>query len=235
LSFSSLLTASLQVSFVPAARVSVKFGATRRTYACPGVSRNRDYLILEAVASKIMVYESHRVPVLLQTAQYASAVVDTGTVMPAAMRDRSVQAALARQQAVLAGERPELAVVIGEAALRQNVGGDEGMRTQLGRIATIGAGIPKVTILPELRIALANFGPGMVTGGAERWESVMRWDTTISVLREWKPHIVLCQEISAGAPGGLRTQLWLTANTVGFPAGRSRCAHTVWTCPGARA
>jgi hypothetical protein len=69
--------------------------------------------------------------------------------------------------------------------------------------------------LPELRIAVVNFGSGgIVTGSAERWESVMRWDTTISVLRDWQPHIVLCQEISAGAPGGIRAHLWLTANTL---------------------
>jgi hypothetical protein len=69
--------------------------------------------------------------------------------------------------------------------------------------------------LPELRIAVVNFGSGgIVTGSAERWESAMRWDTTISVLRDWQPHIVLCQEISAGAPGGIRAHLWLTANTL---------------------
>jgi hypothetical protein len=40
LSFTSRLTASAQVSFVPAARVSVKFDATRRTYAWPRASKN---------------------------------------------------------------------------------------------------------------------------------------------------------------------------------------------------
>jgi hypothetical protein len=69
--------------------------------------------------------------------------------------------------------------------------------------------------LTELRIAVVNFGSGgIVTGSAERWESVMRWDTTISVLRDWQPHIVLCQEISAAAPGDIRAHLWLTANTL---------------------
>jgi hypothetical protein len=84
------------------------------------------------------------------------------------MRDRSVHAALARQQAVLAGECPELAVVIGEAALRQNVGGDERMQAQLGRIATIGSGIPKVTVqvLPFTAGAHAalDIGPMTVLG-----------------------------------------------------------------------
>ena len=38
--FSAVLTASAQVSFVPAARVSVKFDGTRSTYAWPLSSKN---------------------------------------------------------------------------------------------------------------------------------------------------------------------------------------------------
>lgn len=71
--------------------------------------------------------------------------------------------------------------------------------------------------LPELRIAVVNFGPGGIAAdGTDRWDAAMRWDATISVLRAWQPHIALCQEICASAPGGLRTQLWLTANTLGM-------------------
>jgi hypothetical protein len=44
----------------------------------------------------------------------------------------------------------------------------------------------------------------------------MRWDRTVSVLRAWQPHIVLCQEISATAPAGRRGHLWTTANTLGM-------------------
>jgi hypothetical protein len=71
--------------------------------------------------------------------------------------------------------------------------------------------------VPELRIAVANFGPGGgEAGGADRWESAMRWDSTIGMLRAWQPHIVLGQKISASAPGRLRVHLWLTANTLGM-------------------
>jgi len=40
LSFSSRLTACAQVSLLPAARVKVKSGGTRSTYAWPRVSKN---------------------------------------------------------------------------------------------------------------------------------------------------------------------------------------------------
>ena len=74
-----------------------------------------------------------------------------------------------------------------------------------------------VGIVPELRIAMANFGSGGIDeGSADRRDMAMRWDETISVLRGWQPHIVLCQEISATAPGALRVHLWTTANTLGM-------------------
>ena len=74
-------------------------------------------------------------------------------------------------------------------------------------------------MLPELKIALANFAPGgIVPDGAERWESAMRWDRTVGVLRDWQPHIVLCQQIPASDPAGRRGLLWTTANTLGMIA-----------------
>ena len=75
------------------------------------------------------------------------------------------------------------------------------------------------SVLPELRIAVANFRPGGVDAGSTgRWDQMMRWDKAVSALRAWQPHLVLCQEISAAAPGGLRASLWTAANTLGmFP------------------
>lgn len=75
------------------------------------------------------------------------------------------------------------------------------------------------SILPELRIAVANFRSGSTgTGDTGRWEQAMRWDKTVSALRGWQPHLVLCQEISAMMPGRQRGQLWMTANTLGMTA-----------------
>lgn len=75
------------------------------------------------------------------------------------------------------------------------------------------------SILPELRIAVANFRPGSIDAGSTgRWDQMMRWDKAVSALQAWQPHLVLCQEISAAAPGGLRASLWTTANALGmFP------------------
>lgn len=71
--------------------------------------------------------------------------------------------------------------------------------------------------LPELRIGVANFGAGgLDQASADRRDIAMRWDETIGVLRGWQPHIVLCQQISAAAPGAVRAELWTTANTLGM-------------------
>jgi hypothetical protein len=76
---------------------------------------------------------------------------------------------------------------------------------------------PGTSVLPELRIAVANFQPGGVDAdNTGRWDQMMHWDKTVGALRAWQPHLVLGQEISAAAPGGLRASLWTTANTLGM-------------------
>jgi transcriptional regulator with XRE-family HTH domain len=125
----------------------------------------RDYLILEAAASRILVYETHRVPGLLQTAQYTRAIADADPVIPAGLRDRAVQAAVVRQQMILGQDRPEVVVVIGEGALYQGVGGEGVMRGQFCRLAAISQDNAKATIqiLPFAAGAHAAVGTGPVT------------------------------------------------------------------------
>ena len=125
----------------------------------------RDYLSLEAEAARILVYDSHRVPALLQTQAYASAVTAADPVVPADLSERAARAVLVRQQAILARRRSELAVVIGEAALHQLVGSEEVMRGQLSHLATISRGDVNVTVqvLPFTAGAHAGTGTGPVT------------------------------------------------------------------------
>ena len=67
------------------------------------------------------------------------------------------------------------------------------------------------TMVVELRVAMANFCSGGIdpdTGSNERWEK------TVSALRVWQPHIVLCQEMSARPPARLQAHLWATARAL---------------------
>lgn len=133
----------------------------------------RDYLILEAAASRILIYETHRIPGLFQTAPYAHALAGTDPVIPAGLRDRAVQAAVVRPQMILAQDRPEVAVVIGEAALHQRAGGDEVMRGQLRHLAAISRDNTRATIqiLPFAAGTYAAVGAGPATILGFAWPS----------------------------------------------------------------
>ena len=105
-----------------------------------------DYMVMEAAASEIMVYDAQIVPGLLQTAGYARAIAEADLEYDsAAQREQAVIAQMTRQQAVLAGRAP-LSVVIAEAALRQRVGGPEIMEVQIRRLAMLADELPDVTV-----------------------------------------------------------------------------------------
>jgi transcriptional regulator with XRE-family HTH domain len=94
----------------------------------------RPYLGLEASAALIRTYEVKFVPGLLQTEDYARAVILLGyrNASPAEIEQR-VRLRMERQQHVLGnpGGGPQIWAVVDEAALRRPVGGPEVMRAQL--------------------------------------------------------------------------------------------------------
>ncbi len=104
------------------------------------------YIGFEGEARSIWNYESLFVPGLLQTEDYARAVIRG--VLPMASRDeveRRVEVRMARQE-VLHNDNPlELWVIVDEAALRRQVGGRDVMRKQLGHLLE-SAELPHVTI-----------------------------------------------------------------------------------------
>ena len=104
------------------------------------------YVGLEAAATSIDVYMSLIVPALLQTADYARAVI--GAVrpdLPAAEIDRRVELRL-RRQALLDQDRPPaLRVLLDDAVLRRPVGGAEVMAAQRRRLLA-DADRPAVTL-----------------------------------------------------------------------------------------
>jgi transcriptional regulator with XRE-family HTH domain len=136
-----------------------------RDYAEVLPGPQRDYLILEAAASRITAYEAQRVPGLLQTQAYARALAEADPFLADdEARDRAVEALLARQQAVLTERRPEVHVVIGQAALHQQVGSLDVMDEQLALLAEAAAdgGTVTVQILPFESGAHMAVGEGTV-------------------------------------------------------------------------
>ena len=98
----------------------------------------QDYVIMEAVATEILAYESHQIPDLLQTREYARAVADADPGYTGdEQRAHAVEVKLTRQRIVLAERGPRLEIVIAEGALHQVVGGAAVMRSQLARLADL--------------------------------------------------------------------------------------------------
>ena len=111
----------------------------------PG-SAYAEFLDIEKAASAILAYAPVQVPRLLQTPDYARAVISADPDVPEHARAAQAAAELARQQATLHEHRTGLAAVIGEAALRQHVGSTEVTRAQLRYLAEVSASCPDVSI-----------------------------------------------------------------------------------------
>src|ERR1022692_2924216 len=105
-----------------------------------------DYISFESEARSIWNYESLFIPGLLQTEDYARAVIRGG--LPAASTEQVENRVMARmeRQAVLAREDPpQLWAITDEAAVRRLVGGRTVMREQLARLRDAAA-LPNVTV-----------------------------------------------------------------------------------------
>ena len=110
------------------------------------------YLGMESAASDIRIYEVNLIPGLLQTEEYARAVLTAGTVSsPRSDVERQVALKMERQR--LAMTSPNVWAVLDEAALRRQVGGPEVMRVQLEYLRELGA-------LRNVRLQIIPFGGG---------------------------------------------------------------------------
>jgi hypothetical protein len=90
------------------------------------------YVDLEGAASRIRTYEVQFVPGLLQTREYARAVVKLAHGhAPAAEIERRVDLRLTRQQVLRRAEPPQLWAVIDESVLRRPVGGSQVLMAQV--------------------------------------------------------------------------------------------------------
>ncbi|MFC0866206.1 DUF5753 domain-containing protein [Sphaerimonospora cavernae] len=93
----------------------------------------------EAEASLINTYEDLRVPGLLQTEDYATAMFKGGRVLEDAKIRRRVEARMARQSVLHDATAPTLWAVIDEAALTKTVGGSAVVRQQLRHLIEMSA------------------------------------------------------------------------------------------------
>jgi transcriptional regulator with XRE-family HTH domain len=103
-----------------------------------------DYVGLEEAADEISGYEVQFVPGLLQTEDYARAVIMLGYSHPKEI-SRRVKLRMTRQAVLARPNGPALRLIIDEAALQRPIGGPTVMRGQIRHLIEVSQH-PKVTI-----------------------------------------------------------------------------------------
>jgi hypothetical protein len=119
------------------------------------------YLSLEPAASLIRTYETRFVPGLVQTAEYAHAVIRLSNPHAGeAEIQRRVELRMRRQKMLQRPNAPKLWAIVDEAALRSPLGGNATMRSQIKHLIDISQK-PDITI----QIMPARTGGNAMAGG----------------------------------------------------------------------
>jgi transcriptional regulator with XRE-family HTH domain len=120
------------------------------------------YVGLEEAASRIRTYEVQFVPGLLQTKEYARAVITAGSagIAPEEI-SRRVDLRIERQRVLERPDGPFFWAVIDEAALRRPIGGADVMQAQLEHLMDL-MRQPNITI----QVMPFSFGGHSAEGGA---------------------------------------------------------------------
>ncbi|MEU7179752.1 MULTISPECIES: helix-turn-helix domain-containing protein [Streptomyces] len=126
-----------------------------------------DFIDYEKTADYIRSYESNLITGLLQTPDYARAVL---SAPPSTLGDKEIEALvesrIKRQELLNRTDPPRVCVIETEAALRLQVGGRQTMRKQLDHLETM-AGYPsvEVQVIPDRAGAHAGLSGSFVLFG----------------------------------------------------------------------
>ncbi|WP_190820561.1 helix-turn-helix domain-containing protein [Saccharopolyspora pogona] len=111
------------------------------------------YLALEVAASHLKFYAEELLPGLLQTEDYARAILEEGRSLTPREIDRAVARRAERQHRLTEPNAPRVTVVLSESVLRRGVGGPEVRRGQLDYLR-------KLTDLPNFAVHVLPFSAG---------------------------------------------------------------------------
>jgi len=127
------------------------------------------YLGLESAATSIRIFDAQFVPGLLQTEEYARAIVRLGhQAAPADEIERRVSLRLERQKVLARPQPTYIWVIMDEAALRRPMGGTAVMRAQLRHLAQIAR-------MPNVTLQVVPFASGGHAGGGGSF-SILRFE-----------------------------------------------------------
>ncbi|MGW4640231.1 helix-turn-helix domain-containing protein [Sphaerisporangium sp. NPDC004334] len=111
-----------------------------------------DYAWVESRARVIRSFDALVIPGLLQTKGYMEAVIRQTDTDPS-LAASGARFRLERQQILTAAEPPRIEAVLDEGLLRRRVGGESGMKEQLGRLIDLAH-------LPNIDIRILPFAAG---------------------------------------------------------------------------
>lgn len=120
---------------------------------------------LEHGAHTIRGYENLLIPGLLQTPEYARAVIHPYVTVPRVQVEQRVQVRLRRQQRLDDPDPLHLTTIVSEAVLHQQIGGAEVLRDQLKHLIDMIEKYPKtlyVHVVPFTATACSLFGAATV-------------------------------------------------------------------------
>jgi hypothetical protein len=117
----------------------------------------RDFVPHEVTATLLRCYEHSMVPGLLQTPEYARAVLSTRPNSSQEEIDELVAARLARQDVLARREPPLLYAMLDEAVLHRDVGGMSIMHAQLVHLA-------EMAVRPNITIQVVPYSAGAHNG-----------------------------------------------------------------------
>lgn len=125
----------------------------------PGMST---YIELEWDASRVQAYEAHIPHGLLQTRDYAHAVLETawGPTHTAAEIERLVDVRVRRKEALAAGHGLTFLCVLDESALYRVVGSTDVLRGQLRHLMSVAE-------TPNVELRILPFAAGLVVGASQ--------------------------------------------------------------------
>jgi transcriptional regulator with XRE-family HTH domain len=159
------------------------------------------YVGLEAAAALIRTYEVQFIPGLLQTRDYARAVIALEHTTAPEEIDRRVSLRMDRQQLLTRPDPPRLWAVVDEAALRRPIGGADVMREQLKAM------VEATTKLPNLTLQVVPFRAGghAASGGSF---------TILRFLDQDLPDVVFYEHLTGAHYLDKREQVDLYAETM---------------------
>jgi transcriptional regulator with XRE-family HTH domain len=134
--------------------------ARRRVPAARVSDWAKKYVALESSASEIKVWFGDSIPGLLQTKDYARAVLSVSVVVPSIEIDQMATERERRSERLTGARPPMLWVVLGEEAITRPVGGENVLRGQLIRLREL-AELDHVTLQVMPQSAGAHAGLGL--------------------------------------------------------------------------